>query len=98
MMKYGTLGWLVGSTRYSPPGTLPAIPHPGYTPAPPAVRHRYTECSPQCPAGLKEAVGLKSVDQLSLCTLFSGFEGMTEVYNLSTAGIPNDHFSIPGNE
>ena len=49
-------------------------------------------------ARLKEAVGLKSVDQLSLGTHFSGFRGMTEVYNLSIAGNPNDHFYIPGNE
>ena len=41
-------------------------------------------------------VGLKSVAQLTLDLLFSGSEGMTEVYNLAIAGNPNDHFFIPG--
>ena len=42
------------------------------------------------------AVGLKSVDQLSLDELFSGFQGMTEVYNLSEIGRINNHYYIPG--
>ena len=96
MVKYGSWEQWLGSTRYSPPGPTLAIPHPGYTPALPAVRHRYTECSPRTVSGANSAVGLKSVDQLSSYVLFSGFEGMTEVYNLTTAGNPNDHFVIPG--
>ena len=46
----------------------------------------------------KEAVGLKSVAQLTLSSHFSGFQGITEVYNLVYAGIPNDHKLIPGNK
>ena len=41
------------------------------------------------------AVGLKSVEQLTLGAGFSGFPGITEVYNLLVAGIPNDHKCIP---
>ena len=41
-------------------------------------------------------VGLKSVDQLPLYLYFSGFQGITEVYNLALAGNPNDHNLIPG--
>ena len=46
--------------------------------------------------GVNMVVGLKSVQQLSLGARFSGFQGMTEVYNLAVAGIPNDHNTIPG--
>ena len=48
--------------------------------------------------GLEDAVGLKSVAQLSLGTHFSGFKGMTEVYNLVELEDPNDHNVIPGNK
>ena len=48
--------------------------------------------------GVNMAVGLKSVRQLSLCVHFSGFSGMTEVYNLSDIDNPNDHKYIPGKE
>ena len=41
--------------------------------------------------GLNSAVGLKSVHQLTLDARFSGFRGMTEVYNLLVAGITNNH-------
>ena len=44
------------------------------------------------------AVGLKSVAQLSLDDCFSGFQGMTEVYNLSEIGRINNHLYIPGLE
>ena len=47
---------------------------------------------------VKEAVGLKSVAQLSLSAQFSDIRGITEVYNLANAGDPNDHKAIPGNE
>ena len=43
-------------------------------------------------------VGLISVAQLSLSAQISGFEGMTEVYNLANVGNPNDHKLIPGKE
>ena len=41
--------------------------------------------------GVNSAVGLRSVDQLSLSARFSRFGTMTEVYNLSAAGNANDH-------
>ena len=41
-------------------------------------------------------VGLISVRQLSLDDQISGFQGITELYNLLVAGNPNDHFVIPG--
>ena len=44
------------------------------------------------------AVGLYSVGQLTLGAVFSGFEGMTEVYNLVKIGRITNHFSIPGND
>ena len=43
-------------------------------------------------------VGLKSVEQLSLSDRFSGFQGITEVYNLVDIGRINNHFVIPGTE
>ena len=43
-------------------------------------------------------VGLISVGQLSLEGQISGFQTITEVYNLSEIGNPNDHKYIPGNE
>ena len=50
------------------------------------------------PARLNMAVGLISVQQLTLDGRFSGFQGITEVYNLVYVGIPNDHNVIPGTE
>ena len=44
------------------------------------------------------AVGLKSVQQLTLSARISGFTGMTEVYNLVGIDNPDDHFSIPGTD
>ena len=76
------------------PATLP-VPHPGYT-----LPHR-------CPSMMynrgardqrNSAVGLKSVDQLTLSVHFSGFQTMTEVYNLLRIGRINNHLSITGNE
>ena len=43
-------------------------------------------------------VGLILVRQLSLSVHFSGFIGITEVYNLLNVGNPDDHKYIPGNE
>ena len=43
-------------------------------------------------------VGLRSVEQLSLCAQISDSRGITEVYNVVELGNPNDHNVIPGNE
>ena len=64
------------------------MPDPGYTPAgmaglaTPSPR-QYTESN--------SAVGLRSVAQLSLYAQFSGFQGMTEGYNVRIIDNPNDH-------
>ena len=50
------------------------------------------------PEGVKVVVGLISVDQLSLGTGFSGFQGMTEVYNVNKIGRINNHFLISENK
>ena len=94
-VKYWVLGWVLAGYRYSPPDPPTGIPTPG-TPPP----------TPACPVPvlsahrgqLQCAVGLRSVDQLSLCAEISGFRGITEVYNLRIAGIINNHLHIPGNE
>ena len=92
MTKYGS--WEVwGLGTGIAPLRDPPSPHPGYTP-PHATRQQCTR--EQLHPGLKEAVGLKSVDQLTLCVVFSGFEGMTEVYNLIRIGRINNQFTIPG--
>ena len=44
------------------------------------------------------AVGLRSVEQLSLVAHISGFQGITEGYNAIIAGNPNDHNVILGKE
>ena len=41
-------------------------------------------------------MGLISVAQLTLSLLFSGFLGITEVYNLARIDRINNHFVIPG--
>ena len=50
------------------------------------------------PALSNMAVGLISVDQLSLDARFSDIRGITEVYNLLILGNPNDHLFIVGND
>ena len=79
--------------RYSPPQvpTRP-IPTPG-TPPPPC--HRCTDVGVRTEQR-NSAVGLRSVAQLTLYVYFSGFLGMTEVYNLAVADNPNDQKYIPG--
>ena len=77
---------------------LPDPPHPhypGYTLPPTPPRH---PCPHRPYPRLKDAVGLRSVAQLTLSAQISGSRGMTEVYNLSIAGITNNHLSIPGNK
>ena len=75
-------------TRYSPSRTHPHPTTPG-TPShggPGILRVPHGQSREH-----KVAVGLISVDQLSLYAQISGFQGMTEGYNLVTAGNPNDH-------
>ena len=63
----------------TPPRVHPSLPHPVPTTAAPVD------------PGLKGVVGLISVAQLSLSAHFSGFQGITEVYNLVDTGIINNH-------
>ena len=88
-------GRVLGGYRYSPPSTHPPSHYPGYTlpPGPGMLRavHGAVRLS-------KCVVGLRSVAQLTLSALFSGFRTITEVYNLAVAGIFNNHYSIPGNK
>ena len=68
-----------GPPRYSPPRVHP----PGTM--------LYATATGTAAARVKDAVGLRSVDQLSLYAQISEFQGITEGYNLAIAGIPNDH-------
>ena len=87
----GPGGCLVG-TGYSPSQHPPGIPTPG-TP----LHHGPLHAELDHGLGdLNMVVGLKSVAQLSLTVHFSGFRGITEVYNLSIAGRINNHLHIPG--
>ena len=91
-------GRVLGGARVVPlqhPPSHPSSHHPGYTPLAPGMAARWLHAGA---ARRNSAVGLKSVDQLSLRLYISGFLGMTEVYNLSVAGNPNDHKLIPQNE
>ena len=75
---------------------VPTQSHTPGTPLPaPAVR---SQCAAGSAGQRNSAVGLKSVEQLTLRLHFSGFQGMTEVYNLTVAGNPNDHNDIRGTE
>ena len=74
-----------GSRRV--PGWVPgiALPHPPVIPIPrvhPPTRHVPLTITAAVPGQPKEAVGLKSVDQLTLRSIFSDIRDMTEVYNL----------------
>ena len=88
-------GWVPGIAPLPvhPVRTTPGTPprHPWYTAVMVTVPHSHAR-------GLNMVMGLRSVDQLSLDARFSGSQGMTEVYNLSIAGIINNHLLIPGNE
>ena len=74
--------------RYSTPPDPPGYPTPG-TPSRyhPDLTASWYGSAPR----LNSAVGLNTVGQLSLSTHFSGFIGMTEVYNLAVAGILINH-------
>ena len=82
-------------------GTGIALPgtHPLPTPGTPPLHHGPVLHPPsvQC-RGLNIAVGLISVEQLSLDTHFSDIQGMTEVYNLLRIGRINNHYVIPSFE
>ena len=47
---------------------------------------------------VNHAVGLKSVEQLTLSVRFSGSRGITELYNLALAGRIINHFLITGTD
>ena len=81
-------------TGIAPLPTTPRPHHPGYTSPPSTARvHPGARVG-----GSNSAVGLKSVDQLSLVGHFSDIRGITEVYNLVILGNPNDHNLILGTE
>ena len=79
--------------RYSPSRPTPPSPPPRvHLPLP---HYRCTDVGCRTEQS-NSAVGLKSVAQLTVDGHFSRFKGMTEVYNLSETGNPNDHKHIPG--
>ena len=78
------------------PATLPGTP-PRVHPSPyPAAEHVHRRRQREHVPAVNMAVGLKSVEQLSLSDHFSGFQGMTEVYNLLRIRRINNHSFIPG--
>ena len=83
---------VLGGCRYSPPSPPRYPHHPGYT-LPPGTRRTVMVRSE---VTNQRVVGLISVDQLSLSLQISGFQGITEVYNVVKAGNPNDHKFILG--
>ena len=85
-------------TRYSTPPVPTQYPYPGYTlPCRTVMPGLVTVPHGHVPE-VNSVVGLKSVGQLSLCAVFSGFWNMTEVYNLVEVGRINNHYLIPGNK
>ena len=98
MSKYGY--W--EGTGIAHPGTHPVYPSRPPQSSPPRVHPSRSRCptlGTHGPAAeVKQAVGLKSVVQLTLDGRFSRFRGITEVYNLVEIGRNNNHSFIPGNE
>ena len=94
MTKYGSWDWYWVVPGIAPSRPTPVLPTPG-TPLPTVTAVRGPGTATR---GLNEVVGLKSVAQLTLDGHFSGFQGITEGYNLTIAGNPNNHKSIPGND
>ena len=91
----------MGSGRLGGWGTGIALPatHPvSHTPGTPLPHPGTSTSARRQSRRAKVAVGLKSVDQLTLSVHFSGFLGMTEVYNLLKIGRINNHFFIPGTD
>ena len=98
MTKYGSWEghWVV-------PGIVPLQDHPARTtPGTPPLPARHPVLMRAVTAvpytRLNSAMGLKSVQQLTLSDQISGFQGLTEVYNLINIGRINNHFTIPGTE
>ena len=94
MTNYGVLGGSGLGTGIAPLRPTPARTTPGTPPLPVLTR----EWPGQPYTRYNIAVGLKSVAQLTLGTHFSGFQGITEGYNLVYTGNADDHKSIPGNK
>ena len=86
------MAWL--GTGIAPPGTHPIPSTPGTPPPchPSAVYPRAAS-----PRTIK-CRGAQIGSSTHLRCPFLGFRGMTEVYNLSLAGNPNDHKCIAGKE
>ena len=84
--------------RYSPSRHPPGYHYPGYTPPPPSGHGQPGTLPHGSYSGHNMVVGLKSVAQLTLEVLISGFRGITEGYNLATVGRINNHFVILGNK
>ena len=84
-------GWV--GTGIAPPAT----PSPPLPRVHPPTRHRYMAPSRTRHGVHNMVVGLRSVAQLTLEVDISGSRGITEVYNLLTAGIISNHYLIPGN-
>ena len=95
ILKYGSWDGAGPGYRYAPSQPPPVPPTPG-TPSP----YPTPSTHPSWPSSTlyNMAVGLKSVAQLTSRALFSGFQGITEVYNVVDAGNADDHFPIPGTE
>ena len=93
-MGPGRAGWVVPGIAL--PATQP-VPIPRVHPSP---ARRYPVLMLAVTAGtgpwLNSAVGLISVAQLSLYTRISGFQGMTDLYNLVRIGRINNHYAIRG--
>ena len=88
-------GRVLGSTRVvHPPGPPTSPPRVHLLLLPPSVPPCHRGQHP----GVKGAVGLISVAQLSLYVHISDIRAFTEVYNLVRIDNPNDHYFILGNE
>ena len=91
MTKYGSWDGPAGYPGSTPPGPPWSSHHPGYTsPLPHAASALYC-CRTGMSGRVNMAVGLKSVDRLSLDVHISGSRGITEGYNLENIGRINNH-------
>ena len=85
-------GWV--GTGIAPPATH-QLPTPG---TPSRYVHGYQHACTGQYGGANSVVGLKSVAQLTSGGYSSGFQGITEVYNLIPVGRINNHLYITGNK
>ena len=92
MYKYGSWDGPGLGTGIALPGTHPHPPPRVHPPAPTATTQVFTGTY----RGLKLVVGLISVEQLTLSARISGFQGITEVYNLVRIHRISNHSFIPG--